>query len=139
MAADKQNTEDTVAVHRARNSVEAALHPFLERLTELAALEPDWDSYGGLPPTARAVEAARRLLKDVMDRTGKAPTAVLPFPSGGLQAIWERCDNELQVDIGPDGAFGYLSVQRGAGPVKMSEAEDVSLDTVLTLVEQIGP
>ena len=107
------------------------------RLDELSALEEDWDSYGGHPPTARAIGAASRLIVESTTHTGDIPSAVMPFPSGGLQVIWERGQDELQVDVGPDGGFGYLSVRRGGGEPTMAEGDGLSLADVLALVHQL--
>ena len=107
------------------------------RLDELSALEEDWDSYGGLPPTARAIGMASRLIVEASTQAGDVPSAVMPFPNGGLQVTWERGRDELQVDVGPDGALGYLTVHRGEGDPVMAEAEKVSLTDILTLVQQL--
>ena len=66
------------------------------------------------------------------------PSTLLPFPNGGVQAIWERGDDELQVDVGPDGMLGYLSIRRGAGPPTMAEREGVSLVEILDLIDRVG-
>jgi hypothetical protein len=126
-----------VTVDRIDASDAPALRALFGRLDELSALEEDWDSYGGLPPTARAIGAASRLIVEAITNSGDAPSAVMPFPNGGLQVIWERGRDELQVDVGPDGCLGYLSVHRGDGEPAMAEADDVSLAEILTLVQQL--
>jgi hypothetical protein len=108
------------------------------RLDELAALEADWDSYGGLPPTARAIAAASRLMIEAVACTRQIPSDIVPFPNGGLQVVWERDLDELQIDVGPDGAFGYLAIHRGEGPPSMHEADDLSLTDAVTLVSQLA-
>ena len=112
------------------------LRALFGRLDELSALHDDWDSYGGLPPTARAIGAASRLIVEATTHTGDVPSAVMPFPNGGVQVIWERSRDELQVDVGPDGGLGYLSIHRGDGEPAMAEADDVSLADVLALVQR---
>jgi hypothetical protein len=112
------------------------LRALFGRLDELSALSEDWDSYGGLPPTARAVGATSRLIVEATTHTGNAPSAVMPFPNGGIQVIWERGHDELQVDVGPDGGLGYLAIHRKDGQADMAEADNVSLADVLALVEQ---
>ena len=116
--------------------------PVLRRLAEVARLEEDWDSYGGLPPTPDAIRAARRLLTRLLPQNGSTPghgvgpNAVLPFPNGGVQLIWERDADELQVDVGPSGDFGYLWVRRDGGARESSEAESVTEEAILSLVGQ---
>ena len=126
-----------MAIHRADTSDAAGLRALALRLDELSLLEVDWDSYGGLPPTARAVAAASRLMIEAVAVTGEVPDAVMPFPNGGLQVIWERGAQELQVDVGPDGCLGYLAIQRGAGDPVMREADGVSLSDIVVLVGQL--
>jgi hypothetical protein len=116
----------------------AGLRAAFERLDELSALEPDWDSYGGLPPTARAIGLASRMIVESAAQTGGAPADVMPLPAGGLQLVWEHDPDELQVDVGPDGALGYLLIRRGDGAPSMSEADDISFADALTLVAQIS-
>jgi len=126
-----------VTVDRADTSDAPGLRALFGRLDELSALQEDRDSYGGLPPTARAIGAASRLIVEATTHAGDVPSAVMPFPNGGLQIIWERGKDELQVDVGPDGGLGYLAVHRGDGEPGMTEADGVSLADVLTLVKQL--
>jgi len=127
-----------LTIHRADTSDVAGLRALALRLDELSVLEEDWDSYGGLPPTARAVAAASRLMIEAVAVTGEVPDAVMPFPNGGLQVIWERGAHELQVDVGPDGCLGYLEIQRGAGDPDMREADRVSLIDIVARVDQLA-
>lgn len=112
------------------------------RLDELSYLEEDWDSYGATPPTPTAIESAKGLLtrvasrNDVVPGHGVGPDAVMPFPNGGVQLIWERNSSELQVDVGPTGDFGYLWIKREDGRREAVEAEVAPGDEILTLVDQ---
>ena len=115
----------------------AGLRASFERLDELSMLEPDWDSYGGLPPTARAIGLASRVIVESVAQTGGAPSDVLPLPAGGLQLVWAHDPDELQIDVGPEGVLGYLMIRRGEGPPSMSEGDDISLTDVLALVAQL--
>ena len=114
----------------------------LRRLAELSRLEEDWDSYGGLPPTPEALRAAKRLLTRILPRNGLVPGrgadpgAVLPFPNGGVQIVWERNADELQVDVGPTGDLGYLWIRRAGGERESVEAEPVTDEAILTLIDQ---
>jgi hypothetical protein len=116
----------------------ASESPVNRRLAEVARLEEDRDSYGGLPPTPAAIRAARRLLlqNGSIPRQGVDPDAVFPFPNGGVQLVWERNADELQVDVGPSGDIGYLWVRRAGGARESSEAELATDEAILTLVDQ---
>ena len=126
-----------MTVDRAGTSDAPSLLALFGRLDELSALQEDWDSYGALPPTARAIGVASRLIVEATAHVGDVPSAVMPFPNGGLQVIWERGRDELQVDVGPDGSFGYLTVHRGDGEPAMTEADGLSLSDILALVQQL--
>lgn len=124
----------------ARGDDEGGLIAF-RRLAELSRLEEDWDTYGGLPPTRTAIEAAKHLLSEAASRismTGRVvhPNAVMPFPNGGVQVIWERNADELQVDVGPTGDLGYLWIKRGTGRREAVEAEVAPTADILALVDQ---
>ena len=125
-----------MTVDRVDASDAPSLRSLFGRLDELSALQEDWDGYGGLPPTARAIGAASRLIVEATTRTGHVPSAVMPFPNGGLQVIWERGHDELQVDVGPNGGFGYLTVHRGGSEPAMDEADDISLAEIQALVRR---
>ena len=61
----------------------------------------------------------------------------MPFPNGGLQVIWDRGKDQLQIDVGPDGSLGYLAVHRGDGEPAMTEADGILLADVLALIQQL--
>src|SRR5690348_7087833 len=110
---------DGVSVGQADTGDIAGLRASFERLDALSKLERDWDSYDGLPPTARAIGLASRVIVESATNAGGAPSDVMPLPAGGLQLIWEHQHDELQIDIGPDGALGYLMIHRGSDAPQM--------------------
>lgn len=126
-----------MTVNRVDTSDVPSLRALFGRLDELSALEDDWDSYGGRSPTARAIGVASRLIVEATTQVGDVPSAVMPFPNGGLQVIWERGRDELQVDVGPDGGLGYLTIHRGDGKPAMEEADGATLAGILALVQQL--
>jgi hypothetical protein len=113
-----------------------------ERLTELAALEANWDSYGGDPPTAQAIAATGYLLTRVAEQFGETagahlrPFAIAPTPDGGVHVEWRRSGYEVAVDVGPDGSLGYLLVEGDGEARQFSEAENASPESVLDLAGQ---
>src|SRR4051812_42777406 len=97
-------------------------------------LESDWDSYGGLLPTARAVGLASRVIVESVADAGEPPSAVMPLPDGGLQLIWEHGSDELQIDVGSAGALGFLTIHRDGDEPGMTEGDIVSLSDALAQV-----
>jgi hypothetical protein len=126
-----------MTVDRAGTSDAPGLRTLFARLDDLSALQQDWDSYGGLPPTARAIGAASHLIVEAASHASDVASEVMPFPDGGLQVIWEHGPDELQIDVGPMGDLGYLCIRRGDGAPLMTEGEGISLADALALVAQL--
>src|SRR5262249_26065958 len=83
-------------------------------LDELAALEGNWDSYGGVPPSRDALGVAHRFIHAVEQRFDPAvgervhPYDVAPIPRGGVQIEWRGSDVHLEVEIDQEGDVSYL-------------------------------
>lgn len=112
-------------------------------LHRIAGLQADWDSYGSAPPTSVAVETARRLINTVYRdsllsaRAPYLPFAVAPLSGGGVQLEWRGETSTVEVEIGPQGAFGYLLI-KGAEPSCVYEEEDgVPESRILELVRSV--
>ena len=98
-----------------------------ETLDEIAQLQDDWDSYGGLRPTAAAVSAAHLLLGALWDHLGHGvddravPWAVAPLVDGGVQFEWRGPGGAIEIEIGPRGTMNYL-VEREEKTLAKSDA-----------------
>ena len=76
------------------------------RLRLFAGLEPDWDGFGGRPPSEKALELATvvilvayRVSGGNLDRP-----SVAPLVDGGVEMEWEvDTGRELMVTVPPDG------------------------------------
>jgi hypothetical protein len=76
--------------------------PVIRRLNELAALQPGWDGYEGVPVTFENAYFAMQVLEACC--RGDDPTPqIVPGTSGDLQIEWhlERGDIELHI-LGPN-------------------------------------
>ena len=93
----------------------AVLRPALKRLAELEALEHDWDSYGGLPPSARSLGMAQSIMVRMAKRFRErgVPAEVMPIADGGIQLEWQGGSGALAVNAAPDGSWSYLLIERG--------------------------
>ncbi|MGI8857570.1 MAG: hypothetical protein ACR2JW_17690 [Thermomicrobiales bacterium] len=112
------------------------------RLDEFATLPPGWDTYDAQPIAARALDEARRLLAAVGRRlNGRAmiarPFFVAPLPYGGVQIEWRRAENEIEVEIAPDGRFGYLSTTGEGENRVFVEKDDASTDEVIDRIVRL--
>lgn len=115
----------------------------IANLNRIAGLGVDWDSYGSAPPASVAVEAAGRLIETVYRnsllsaRTPCLPFSVAPLSGGGIQLEWRGENEAIEVQVSPEGAFGYLLV-KGAEPASVYEEEDgVSESRILELVRSV--
>lgn len=119
--------------------VEAAVRS----LDDLARLEPDWDSYDALPPTATAIQAARGFLLLVAERLEASgpeclrPFTVVPVPDGGVQIEWRSAVADLEIEIGPDGTLSSLLIEHAATEPRYEEAHGLSCQDALRLVARV--
>lgn len=119
------------------------MRPALDHLARLAELGPDWDSYGGVPPTAEAVATARRLVlavaNELVDVAGVEvrPHTVAPLADGCVQLTWRGRSDELEVEVGPRDDIGYLLVKRQGSEETFQEAEGVSSSEILELIGRV--
>ncbi|MGI8550273.1 MAG: hypothetical protein ACR2PL_05650 [Dehalococcoidia bacterium] len=127
----------------AETTPSALLAPSLRRLEQLARLKPDWDSYGALPPFGSAVAQARRLLETVAGQfgaeisEGAAPFAIAPLAVGGIQLQWRGPSGEIEVEVSPDGEFGYLLIEAEGTNRSFQEGDHVGSFDLLALVTKV--
>jgi hypothetical protein len=141
MSATRSSLGQTVADGAGMNRI--IRQRVAERLNELAQLGHDWDSYGGLPPTEQAVATAGTLAAEVDDRFEAAagmrtePYNIAPLADGGIQVEWRGVRDALEAWVSPDGSLGYLLVEDYAGDSRYSEADIVSWEELLGLINQV--
>jgi hypothetical protein len=94
------NTNQVLVILQATNQRAA------ERIRKLAKLEPDWDGYGGDPPTAEAIKMTAMLLLAIHKLAHGLLDGpfISPSPDGGLGLEWELDSGaELVLIIPPTG------------------------------------
>lgn len=113
-----------------------ALQSF-EGVESLARLKPNWDGYGAPAISEAAIDRAMDILWTV--RRCVRPR-IVPTARGGVQLEWYGVDEEIEVEVLPDGSAEYLLVQVDAGNRQTDEAEGaVRKDSdVLLLVPRGG-
>lgn len=119
------------------------LGPSEERLAQIARLDDDWDTYGGLPPSGTAVRRTHQLFRDIERSFGPVlgekirPFSVSPLPNGGVQAEWRSTEGALEVEINADGSLGFLLVD-GSGPgASFEEGDVVQSRQILELLSRV--
>ena len=122
---------------------DVSLDPILERLTQLAQLEPDWDSYGTLPVSPVAFVKACQLLIHVKYSLSPLvgdlilPYDAAPIANGSLQLEWRSSHSNLEVEIKPDMSFSYLLIKGEGNERKFEKKNQVSLSEFLNVVSQL--
>lgn len=113
------------------------------RLNELAHLKPDWDSYGGVPPTSMAIASAYQVLlstwTDLADIGEQqiVPWTTAPLHRGGIQFEWKGAGGIVEVEIGPRGQISYL-IEHEDGTIQDSEDDgEVSVREVVRCVRGV--
>ena len=112
----------------------------LRQLDEIQRLPHDWDTYRSESPSAQAVSTAREIIWEAFIESSGAsglPFALAPLSGRGLQLEWRGPDGALEVEVGADGALGYLLV-RGEGPDREFQEQDgVPREQVLQLIRSV--
>jgi hypothetical protein len=120
-----------------------AIVPALEQLRGLAQLGDNWDSYGADSISPVAIATASLLISSVDEdrvRHGgrhAAPWMVAPLPDGGVQVEWKIASRKIQIQIDPEGAMSYLTVDRSHLVPSYTEEHEVSLGRIRSLVELV--
>lgn len=88
------------------------LYRAVRRTIQLAALSPDWDSYGSPPPSPHTILKALELLRE-LERFDHAPAEpeVAPTSGGGVAFEWQFGHRALELEILPDTSLEYLQVE----------------------------
>lgn len=131
--------QDTDA-NRALATLQATNPEAAERIKKLASLEPDWDGYGGVPPTEEAVKATAELLLEShkLTRGLLESPFIAPLPEGGLELEWELDSGaELMLVIpttGTDVRY-LLDEPTSSGDIRESEGvvpKDATLNQLIS-------
>jgi hypothetical protein len=126
------------------NSLSQSWAPWAsDRLEAIAKLGPNWDSYGGDPPSPRAIASATALLETVYGRFGSLdhehsqPQIVAPRADGGIQIEWSTHPVEIAVHADPSGTLGYLYIDRHGERPTYREVPNAPLQDVLQLIATV--
>jgi hypothetical protein len=112
----------------------------LDQLDDIAKLGPNWDSYGGDPPSRRAIIIASTLLQTVHDLFGNIapeqsqPQIIAPRADGGVQIEWSAQSVEIAVHVDPSGTLGYLYIHQQDKVPTYEEEPNSSWDKILQLI-----
>ena len=121
-------------------SLDVALARATRQLMQLSLLEQNWDSYGAEPVSSVAIDKAYALLQLLQEsrvdllQERIAPYAIAPLANGGVQLEWRGGDRALEVEVGPDGDFGYLSIVEDGDARSFQEEDHVSTSQIVELI-----
>jgi hypothetical protein len=114
--------------HQALANLRVANPRAAERIRKLRTLEPDWDGYGGSPPTEEAVKATAVLLLEahILTQGLLESPFIAPLPEGGLELEWELDSGaELMLVIPPTGTDIRYLLDEPASSGDINESEGV--------------
>jgi len=121
---------------------EMGLLPTYQRLGQLTALEPNWDSYGAAPVSEGAILAAHEFLSFMSERLLGAvdlqisPYTVAPLSDGGVQFEWRGHRSALELEIEPSGALSSLLVRDDESGRTYEEHANVSSREAVEMIAQ---
>jgi len=105
-----------------------------DRISALAALKNNWDTYGGLPVASRAILGARVLLSN-LDLEGFPKPHLAPIPDGGIGLHWRILGRDLEIEVEASGVVRYLKTHVGGestdGEVRSLQDAQEALNWVL--------
>lgn len=88
------------------------LHSAQQKISELAQLPENWDSYGSRPVQQPAIEQAADLVARISKLALPDPQ-IFPVAGGGIQLELQQGQRELELEILPDGSIEYLLITEG--------------------------
>jgi hypothetical protein len=94
-------TDDDSVTVKVSEDAHRRVEEAISHIAALAAMGPDWDTYGGRPLQSGAILHATRLLAAVLSTDAPAPV-IVPTSEGGLQLEWHEGDADLEMEISPD-------------------------------------
>jgi hypothetical protein len=110
------------------------LREVYDRISALAELEQNWDSYGGLPVASEAISMARVLLSK-LDLEDLPKPHVTAIPDGGIGLHWRIAKRDLEIEIEPTGEIHRLKTDVGGdsvhGDVRTLRDRQDALDWIL--------
>jgi hypothetical protein len=101
----------------------------VRQLNDMLALEPDWDGYGGIPPTRDKVASGIGFLDFVIENLAASQPHVSPTRTGNVLFAWEQREHQLEIELATVHAasYVYLNTQTGeeaTGALFFDDADD---------------
>ena len=94
----------------------------LEQLDAMRTLAANWDGYNGDPPRSDVLDVAKEFVELLAASRPADPfrdVHVTPGRAGGVLIEWADVKFEHELEIEPDGTWGFLHTDRATG--KMTE------------------
>ena len=112
-------------------------------MSAVGRLKEDWDSYGAEPPSELALSKIRTLITEILGRhkanagIRSIPFMVAPVPDGGVQAEWRNGPRIIEVEVSPEGSFGYLLLTKHDSGSDAQEHDHVPESKLLELISSV--
>jgi len=103
----------------------AWLEPLITRLTTIAQLPPNWDSYAAPQISIDAIRSAMNVMK--FHTTWNTPSPeVVPMSSGGVQLEWHENGIDLEITCSSDGSIEFWTEDRRSSATSTGSVRRVS-------------
>lgn len=106
--------------------------------TRIERLGPDWDSYGGIPPTG-AVLAAAKALGEKLSAAGLTPDRLVPTNEGGIALVYFRAESGFDGDVEVFPDLGVLGHVHSSPEIRDSDFWDVAAVPWPDTVKRLSP
>ena len=100
-----------------------------QRLDSFRNLEPDWDSYGGVPPNRTAINNALKSLSTIN------PDGVLPS-NGGVSLYWTSSIGQGDIEFYNDGTSLGCVILYDMG-VKLVYSDEIGIDKAAETIRNV--
>lgn len=114
---------------------DVALRPIMDELSEFEAFEEGWDGPGSVKPHEKAVQAARRFVKDLAQWSHLPEVSLAP--DGEISVYWRNDDLFIDMSFsGPDRASLYSRIhdQVYRQTYGVDEAINLPFETAMKLI-----
>ncbi len=126
--------------HRASANQLEDFYSVSSSLVDLARLPPGWDGADAASPGPLAIASAYDLLLRLLTHehfgdSVSSPELGAPIPDGGIELEWQGPERLIDIQVAPDGTYGYLLVGGESGNRTYKEADDLDLKSIVEIIE----
>lgn len=93
----------------------------IDRISGLGKLQENWDSFGAMRVSSKAISQAKLLLSN-LDVEDLPRPHIAAIPDGGVGFHWRIGKRDLEIEIDPNGSMHYLRTIVGEAAIDPEDA-----------------